>query len=144
MTFAFRRPKPARASNIGAWLTVLQAQAWFAVLCNCVLIFFTSEQMLGWFPSLFAHVTVGNGLQEQTLVQGRGRYAVALMFGFEHALLLVGLAIQFGVRDVPKWVATTVARREYHKHQRLVVTQRAARLNLLRSQSHEDDTKKHK
>jgi hypothetical protein len=48
------------------------------------------------------------------------RYVVTYMFGAEHALLLLGLLVQFGIHDMPKWVKQELQRRAYVLHQRLL------------------------
>ena len=41
------------------------------------------------------------------------RYVVGVVFGFEHALLLLALWLQWVINPIPKWVRTAIARREY-------------------------------
>ena len=41
------------------------------------------------------------------------RYVVGIVFGFEHALLLLALWLQWVIAPVPKWVRIAIARRDY-------------------------------
>ena len=47
------------------------------------------------------------------------RYVVGVVFGFEHAMLLISLFLMKSINPVPKWVRTAIARRKYNAKQRL-------------------------
>jgi hypothetical protein len=70
MCYIYKRPVARKASGIGIWISVLQFMSVMAVLTNCALIGFTSQQIQLWFPSLtpsqkiaaiflFEHVLIG-------------------------------------------------------------------------------------
>ena len=56
LTYVTRKPLPRRTANIGTWARVCTFQAWLAILTNCLIFGFSSEQMGEWFPSLFRRV----------------------------------------------------------------------------------------
>jgi hypothetical protein len=71
-----QRPNVRRASGIGIWLQVLQLMSIAAVLTNCALIAFSSQQLDIWFP----------GISPST--------KLLAIFGFEHFLLVLKFLIQ--------------------------------------------------
>ena len=48
----YRRPLAVRSPGIGVWLFVLQVMSVIAVLTNCALIGFTSQQVDNWVPNV--------------------------------------------------------------------------------------------
>ena len=77
-----------------------------------------------WFPWLFTAVESPSNTVEyeagnlvhaatETFKQGYGRYAVGIVVGIEHILILLSIAIHFMVPDVPKWVSDMKSRELY-------------------------------
>ena len=86
MLHVFRRPLAVRATGIGVWLTVLQIMSIIAVLTNCALIGFTSQQVDNWVPN------VSSGTK------------ILIIFVFEHVVIAVKYIVHSCVLSVPKEV----------------------------------------
>ena len=82
----FRRPLAVRSTGIGVWLTVLQVMSIVAVLTNCALIGFTSQQVNNWVPN------VSSGTK------------ILIIFVFEHIVIAVKYIIYSCMLSVPKEV----------------------------------------
>ena len=82
----FRRPLAVRATGIGVWLTVLQVMSITAVLTNCALIGFTSQQVDNWVPN------VSSGTK------------ILIIFVFEHVVIAVKYIIHSCMLSVPREV----------------------------------------
>ena len=99
----FRRPLAVRATGIGVWLTVLQVMSIVAVLTNCALIGFTSQQLNNWVPN------VSSGTK------------ILIIFVFEHVVIAVKYIIHSCMLSVPKEVRIAEQREKWdadkqHKH----------------------------
>lgn len=62
-----RRPAADRRLSIGAWRVVMQVQAWLAILTNCVVFAFSSDQVIEYFPSLFKTLRLPSGGVDKVL-----------------------------------------------------------------------------
>lgn len=102
-----RRPLARKSSGLGIWLHVLQLMSLIAVLTNCALIAITSTQL----RSLFPEVT------ETT--------KILVIFGFEHVVILLKIAIAIAIPDVTKEVR--LHRRKEKVRRRGTTTQRRRR-----------------
>lgn len=107
----YRRPMPRRARDIGVWFDVMRVMVFVAILTNCAILGFSSEQLMQWTPSLFSRDLSGGG--DQVMAMGSGRYVVGVVFGFEHLLLVIAVWLQCVIKPEPKWVRVAIARREY-------------------------------
>ncbi|XP_064475288.1 anoctamin-8-like isoform X2 [Ornithodoros turicata] len=94
----FQRPFGQRAENIGTWQDAMEVMGVIAVIVNCALIG-TSGQMQRLFPSL----TWGS--------------TVLLIVIIEHVILFLKFAIAYAIPDIPQWVATEMAKIEYHRRE---------------------------
>ena len=56
---------------------------------------------------------------------------VGIVFGFEHLLLVMAVALQWSIHPVPKWVRVAIARREHLAMKRAAA---AAERSLIHSQ----------
>ena len=100
-SYVSRRPNIVqRMNNMNlTWIFILKFMGWFAILSNCFIFAFTSEQMEEWFPSFFENVSSSQnqidvaGFDEMKL--GKGRYVVLVMFGLEHCIAIVAWIIHF-------------------------------------------------
>ena len=59
-----------RACNIGVWYDVMRAMVFVSILTNCVILGFSSEQLMQWLPSLFARDSADG---DQVMALGSGR-----------------------------------------------------------------------
>ena len=82
----YRRPLAVRAPGIGVWLSVLQVMSVIAVLTNCALIGFTSQQVDNWVPNVSPAVKI------------------AVIFVFEHVVIAAKLIIHSYLFSVPRSV----------------------------------------
>lgn len=116
-----RKPTPRGVSNIGLFSSVLKCQAMLAILTNCYIVGFASDQLVAWVPSWFKHVErkasevvleAGQQVMADTEVfrEGAARWAVAAVFGLEHVVGLVCVAILVGWSSSPSWVRRRQAR----------------------------------
>jgi len=114
LSFVVRRPKPVRAPGIGIWWNFLNVIAFLSIVTNCIIFGLVSDQMIVWFPAMFKEVD-----DDLLLVDGMGRYAVALVFGIEHVVLLLCLIIRFCVPGKPEWVKNHLERGKYERREAL-------------------------
>lgn len=54
MLFLLRRPMSRRAKGIGTWQSIIESMSWLCLLTNCLLFAYSSDQIVTWFPGLFA------------------------------------------------------------------------------------------
>ncbi|XP_029849538.2 anoctamin-8 [Ixodes scapularis] len=94
----FQRPFGQSAENIGTWQAAMEVMGVLAVMVNCALIGM-SGQIHRLFPSL---TTTGT---------------VLLIVGLEHVMLFLKFAIAQAIPDIPQWVATEMAKVEYHRRE---------------------------
>lgn len=59
-----------RVRDIGVWFDVMQVMVFAAVLTNCFILGFSSEQLMQWTPWLYSRET-GDG--DQIMAMGSGR-----------------------------------------------------------------------
>ncbi|KAL5463709.1 hypothetical protein EMCRGX_G032634 [Ephydatia muelleri] len=104
-----RRPLPMRANSIGVWYTVLQIIAFIAILTNCAIVGFSSQQLKEWMPSYQSN--------DQSLSETK--FLVKAVFGAEHILVLVSVLLMWSIRMMPSWVRHAIERREYLTQKRL-------------------------
>ncbi len=69
LLYAYRRPIPRRTRDIGVWYNVMQVMVFIGILSNCVILGFTSEQLMQWLPSLFDRAE-----GDQVMAVGSGRW----------------------------------------------------------------------
>ena len=58
------------------WFDVMRVMVFVAILTNCAILGFSSEQLMQWTPSLFSRDLSGGG--DQVMAMGSGRLASAL------------------------------------------------------------------
>lgn len=112
LLYMYQRPKVRRVSNIGVWYNVLYAMMVLSMLTNSLIVGFSSEQLAVWCPWMYE--TIDN---DQYIIDGYGRYVVAIVFSIEHLLILCAVIARCLVSEKPKWVRIAVAREEYEKRQ---------------------------
>ena len=96
----YRRPLAVRAPGIGAWLSVLQVMSVVAVLTNCALIGFTSQQVDNWVPNVSPAVKI------------------VIIFVFEHVVISVKILVHVYLFSVPRSVQLGMAREKFD-HERM-------------------------
>ena len=57
--------------DIGVWFDVMQGMVLTAILTNCLILGFSSEQLMQWLPWLYSRDTADGG--DQILAVGSGR-----------------------------------------------------------------------
>ncbi|KAJ7384777.1 hypothetical protein OS493_020369 [Desmophyllum pertusum] len=83
-----------------------------SMLTNSLIVGFSSEQLAVWCPWMYE--TIDN---DQFIVNGYGRYVVAIVFCIEHFLILSAVFARCLVCEKPKWVRTAVAKENYERAQ---------------------------
>ena len=91
----YRRPLAVRSPGIGVWLAVLQVMSVVAVLTNCALIGFTSQQVDNWVPNVSAATKI------------------VIIFVFEHVVIAVKLIIHVYLFSVPRSVQLDMQREKF-------------------------------
>lgn len=66
-----------RASGIGVWYDVMRVMVFGAILTNCAILGFSSEQLLQWMPWLFIR---DEGDQAMALGSGRWGGVILILF----------------------------------------------------------------
>jgi anoctamin-10 len=122
-----RRPVPIRTSGLGMWRDLMACVLWMSALTNCLIVGFTSDQLMHYLPSFYI-------LDEATGYTDMGHekswIVVFVIFGLERLLIIVGLLIHAIVPKVPENVTDQLERQHY-------VLEQEARLTI-------DDTSKKK
>jgi hypothetical protein len=93
------------------WFEVMQGMVLLAVLTNCLILGFSSEQLMQWLPTLYSRDPTTGG--DQIMAVGSGRYVVGAVFGCEHLLLLVAVWLRYAIHPTAKTVRLAIARRDY-------------------------------
>ena len=62
-------PCEVRVRDIGVWFEVMQGMVLLAVLTNCLILGFSSEQLVQWLPWLYSPASGG----DQIMAVGSGR-----------------------------------------------------------------------
>ena len=60
-----------RVHDIGVWFDVMQAMVMVAILTNCFILGFSSEQLMQWLPWLYSRDADSGG--DQMMAVGSGR-----------------------------------------------------------------------
>lgn len=94
---AFQRPAPREAANIGTWLQILEALSYIAVVFNCAILAFTSEQLHKYNPD----ITVFDKLW--------------ISIAIEHVIFVLKFFISKFIPDSPVWVQEAYAKKMYLK-----------------------------
>ncbi|XP_067127758.1 anoctamin-8 isoform X1 [Centruroides vittatus] len=94
----FQRPFGQRVENIGTWQDAMEFMGVIAVIVNCALIGM-SGQIQRMFPSLSSSGTI------------------LLIIVLEHVILFLKFGIAYAIPDVPQWVATEMAKIEFHRRE---------------------------
>eukprot|EP00892_Ulva_mutabilis_P012367 jgi/Ulvmu1/9502/UM052_0075.1 len=110
-----RRPAADRRLSIGAWQAVMQVQAWMAILTNCVVFTFSSDQVIEYFPSLFRTLRLPRGGVEKVVAEGSGRWLVTIWVVLEHSLALVALLLWLAIPSVPASVQEATERVQFRQ-----------------------------
>ncbi|XP_073249226.1 anoctamin-10-like [Porites lutea] len=112
LLYMYQRPKVRRVANIGVWFNVLYCMMVLSMLTNSLIVGFSSEQLAVWCPWMYE--TIDN---DQFIINGYGRYVVAIVFCIEHFLILCAVISRCLVSEKPKWVRIAIAKEEYEKAQ---------------------------
>jgi hypothetical protein len=94
---AYRRPEPREAANIGTWLGILEGLSYIAVVFNCAILAFTSEQLHKYNPDITTF--------DKLLIS---------MF-IEHVIFILKFLISKFIPDSPVWVQEAYAKKMYFK-----------------------------
>jgi len=113
LVWVYQRPHAHRASNIGTWENVMMVMSALAVLTNCMIFTFSSEQMMQWLPFMFVEDETG----EQDFAPGWARIGYTLCFTLEHLLFVVVAIIFFLIPDKPTWVTIKLKKLKHNQEQ---------------------------
>ncbi|KAL1484399.1 hypothetical protein MTO96_032619 [Rhipicephalus appendiculatus] len=98
LCFVFQRPFAQQANSIGTWQVAMEVMGMLAVVVNCALMG-TLGQVQRLWPSLTPlEVLLG-------------------LVVLEHVVLCIKFAIAYAIPDVPEWVATEMAKTEFHRRE---------------------------
>ena len=107
-------------------MTILTITVWLSVATNVMVMGLTSEQLKTCFPKYFKDLGDTHTARKE---------GVELMVGIEHALLLLGLLITYGIRKTPAWVRDDIERRNFEKD-KAALKERVKTLESSASASH--------
>ena len=83
-----------RVRDIGVWFDVMQVMVFAAVLTNCFILGFSSEQLMQWTPWLYSREAAGG---DQVMATGSGR-CVARMYS--HVLSYCYLLSEYNYHEL--------------------------------------------
>ena len=112
---AYRRPYPSKSRGIGSWNIVLNTMSFLCVISNIILFAFSSDQIAGFFPSLFKHIGTKTDSVDSVAETGSGRYLVAIIFIIEHFAFIIVFILRKIVKSLPCWTDIYLKREEYKK-----------------------------
>jgi len=108
-----RRPRSYRVDGIGIWNTLLSCIVWMSALTNCLIVGFSSDQMMQVFPNFYMQDRAG----DTHLVHDKGWIAVFVIFGLEHLMIIIGLLIYAVVPEIPEDVHEEVEKLQWVRAQ---------------------------
>ena len=107
------RPKSVPSHCAGrTYTTLLATIVWISAFTNCFIFAFTSRQMATWLPQYF---DIDEGTGDHYPAHGKGWIVVAIVFGIERVLLVLGLVIRLLMPSVPEPVKKLRERIEHLK-----------------------------
>lgn len=98
LCFVFQRPFAQQANSIGTWQVAMEVMGMLAVVVNCALM-----GTLGQVQRLWPSLTPLEVLLSLVVL--------------EHVVLCIKFAIAYAIPDVPDWVATEMAKTEFHRRE---------------------------
>ena len=110
MAHLCRRPPPFRTSGLGVWRNLMACVVWMSALTNCLIVGFTSDQLMHYLPSFY--------IQDETtgytdMGHEKSWIIVFVIFGLERLLILIGLLIHAVIPEVPEDVTDQLERQHY-------------------------------
>jgi anoctamin-10 len=115
LTYLCRRPDSFRASGLGVWRILMSCVIWTSALTNCLIVGFTSGQLMHYMPDIYIRDSQGvNNFGHED-----GWLAVLVIFGLERALLLLGLVVYWAIPSVPEDVADQLERRQFLRMEKI-------------------------
>lgn len=106
LTSICRKPRVLRTSSIGTWQLLISLIVWMSALTNCFIFGYSSRQMMAYFPSFFVIAADG----DQQYADGKGSFAILLVFLLERILLVMGIIICLSFPRIPTDIAVKLDR----------------------------------
>lgn len=88
---SIRRPAATLATSIGPWLSIAEFMGVASVICNCLLLYFSTPVFTAWLKYRF------NDLVDDKVI-------IWILVAIEHAIILLKSFGQVVIPDVPNWV----------------------------------------
>jgi len=98
-----------RSSGLGRWRDVMAGIIWISALTNCLLVGFTSDQLMHYLPSFYMR----DGQGHTEMRHSKSWIVVFIIFGIERLLVMLGLLIHAVVPSTPEDVADQLERQHY-------------------------------
>ena len=97
------------------WKLLMSCVIWASALTNCLIVGFTSGQLMTYMPDLYIRDSRGiNNFEHED-----GWVAIIVIFGLERLLLIIGLLIYNFVPSVPEDLANELERRQYLRTEKI-------------------------
>ncbi|OQR84515.1 anoctamin-8-like [Achlya hypogyna] len=121
LIYLLKRPSVERATSIGIWQAILTGLVWLSVVTNVFLFGFTTDQLAhvrpAWFTTIAVDDAAFGGVDHlHVAAAGQGMHVMGFVFGVEHVLFLLVLAISKLIPSVPDSVVE-----ENHRRQQALV-----------------------
>lgn len=97
------------------WRMLMSGVIWTSALTNCLIVGFTSGQLMQYMPEFYIRDSRGvNNFGHED-----GWLAVLIIFGLERILLILGLILYSVIPAVPEDVANELERRQFLRMERI-------------------------
>jgi hypothetical protein len=96
-----QRPRPKEAANIGTWRKILEIISYLAVVTNCGILVWTSDELNKYAKDEHGNVSIYTKLLIGVIL--------------EHAIFLFKFFLAEFIPDAPGWVVEANARKTYYK-----------------------------
>jgi hypothetical protein len=107
MAFLCQRPPSNRSQGMGMWRDLIGAIVWMSALTNCLLMGFSSDQLMHYLPQFYERDEV-SGYTD--MGHERSWIVIFIIFGLERLLLFVGIILHAIIPEVPEDISDLVER----------------------------------
>ncbi|GAX16666.1 hypothetical protein FisN_23Lh202 [Fistulifera solaris] len=114
MAFLCQRPPSNRSQGMGMWRDLISAIVWMSALTNCLLMGFSSDQLMHYLPQLYERDEV-SGYTD--MGHERSWIVIFIIFGLERLLLFVGITLHAIIPAVPEDISDLVERDHFIRMQ---------------------------
>ena len=106
-----RRATVLRSSGLGMWRDLMASIIWMSALTNCLLVGFSSDQLMHYLPAFYIRDESGY----TDMGHANSWIVVFVIFGLERFLIFFGLLIHAIVPEIPEDIQDKLERQHYIK-----------------------------